>query len=115
MIKILLAALLIPLALAFEGVRRKVVAYMHNRRGPPLVQPFYDIFKLLTKEGLIYNNMVFSLVPYLAFICSVVLILIVPFSIIGFDFDFLVIGYLFILQDTFYIFGAVASRSPFGM
>ncbi|MFH1394143.1 MAG: NADH-quinone oxidoreductase subunit H [Candidatus Micrarchaeota archaeon] len=115
MIDWLLAIMLIPLALAFEGIRRKIVAHMHNRQGPPLMQPFYDIFKLLGKEGFYYDNMVFSLVPYLAFICTIALVLFVPFSVLGFSFDFIVIGYLFILQDTFYIFGAVASRSPFGM
>ncbi len=115
MIEILLALLLIPLALGFEGLRRKLVARMHNRRGPPLVQPFYDMRKLWGKESFRNDNMIFSAVPYLALLCSLVLIAIVPFSIIGFDFDFLVLGYIFILQDTFYIFGAVSSRSPFSM
>jgi formate hydrogenlyase subunit 4 len=115
MIEILYAVLLIPLALLFEGVRRKLVARMHNRIGPPFLQPFYDILKLFGKEGFEQRNVVFNLVPYLALLCSFAMLLIIPFSILGFDFDFLVLGYIFILQDTFYIFGAVASRSPFGM
>lgn len=115
MIEILFAVLLIPLALIFEGVRRRMVARMHNRAGPPLLQPFYDIIKLFGKETTPRKNIVFNLVPYLALLCSLAMIVIVPFSVIGFDYDFLVLGYIFILQDTFYIFGAVASRSPFGM
>jgi formate hydrogenlyase subunit 4 len=115
MIEILYAVLLIPLALLIEGVRRKVVARMHNRVGPPFLQPFYDIAKLFSKERFKENNAIFSLVPYLALLCSLAMIVIVPFSVLGFDYDFLVLGYIFILQDTFYIFGAVASRSPFGM
>jgi len=115
MIEIFYAALLIPLALVFEGVRRRLVARMHNRVGPPLLQPFYDIMKLFSKETTPRKNIVFNLVPYLALLCSLAMILIVPFSVLGFDYDFIVLGYIFILQDTFYIFGAVASRSPFGM
>jgi len=115
MIEILFAVLLIPFALLIEGIRRKLVARMHNRVGPPFLQPFYDIIKLFGKERFEQPNIVFNLVPYLALLCSFAMILIVPFSILGFDFDFLVLGYIFILQDTFYIFGAVASRSPFGM
>ncbi|MBU0591922.1 NADH-quinone oxidoreductase subunit H [Candidatus Micrarchaeota archaeon] len=115
MIEILYALLLIPGAIIIEGLRRKTVARMHNRAGPPLLQPFYDILKLLGKEKFIYENAIFSLVPYLALFCSFFMLLIFPFSVIGFDFDFLVLGYVFILQDTIYIFGALASRSPFGM
>jgi formate hydrogenlyase subunit 4 len=115
MIEILYALLLIPGALLLEGVRRKLVARMHNRVGPPFLQPFYDIQKLLGKERFTQRNLVFELVPWLALICSLAMLLFVPFSILGFDYDFLVLGYIFILQDTFYIFGAVASRSPFGM
>ncbi|MBU0532006.1 NADH-quinone oxidoreductase subunit H [Candidatus Micrarchaeota archaeon] len=115
MIEILFVLLLVPLALVFEGVRRRIVARMHNRVGPPLMQPFYDIAKLISKKEFQNRNEIFNLVPYLALICSLLIILIIPFSIIGFDYDFLVVGYIFILQDTFYIFGAIASRSPFGM
>ena len=28
------------------GIERKVKARMQNRQGPPLIQPFYDFFKL---------------------------------------------------------------------
>jgi formate hydrogenlyase subunit 4 len=115
MIELLYALLLIPGALLLEGIRRKVVARMHNRVGPPFIQPFYDIQKLWSKERYAQGNLIYELVPYLALICSLAMLLFIPFSIVGFDFDFLVLGYIFILQDTFYIFGAVASRSPFGM
>ncbi|MBD3210281.1 hypothetical protein GF318_02770 [Candidatus Micrarchaeota archaeon] len=115
MIEILYALLLIPLALLIEGIRRKAVARMHNRVGPPFLQPFYDIMKLISKKEFSRKNLVFNLVPYLALLCSLAMLLFIPFAIIGFDYDFLVFGYLFILQDTFYIFGAVSSRSPFAM
>lgn len=115
MIEAIYALLLIPLALLFEGVRRKVVARMHNRVGPPFIQPFYDVFKLFEKQKFETKNILFNAVPYLALICILAMIAIFPFSVLSFEFDFLVLGYIFILLDTFYIFGAIASRSPFGM
>lgn len=115
MLEILYAFLLIPLALLFEGVRRKIVARMHNRVGPPFLQPFYDIGKLFEKQKFQTRNILFNSVPYLALICILAMIAIFPFSVLKFEFDFLVLGYIFILLDTFYIFGAIASRSPFGM
>jgi formate hydrogenlyase subunit 4 len=115
MLEVLYALLLIPLALLFEGVRRKIVARMHNRVGPPFIQPFFDIFKLFEKKGLGQDNPIFNAVPPLALICVIALLAIFPFSVLSFEFDFLVLGYIFILLDTFYIFGAIASRSPFGL
>ncbi len=50
---IILAPLAVGLAL---GVDRKITARMQNRRGPPVVQPFYDIGKLLAKRPLLLNS-----------------------------------------------------------
>jgi len=36
----------------FQGVLRKVTARIQSRQGPPLLQPYYDIFKLLGKEDI---------------------------------------------------------------
>jgi len=115
MLELIYSLLLIPLALVFEGVRRKIVARMHNRVGPPLIQPFYDIGKLLGKKAMGQKNQIFNAVPFLSLICILALLAIFPFSVLGFEFDFLVLGYIFILLDTLYIFGAIASRSPFGL
>ena len=35
------------------GIDRKVVAKMQKRVGPPVLQPFYDFFKLLGKETIV--------------------------------------------------------------
>jgi formate hydrogenlyase subunit 4 len=115
MIEFIYALLMVPGALLLEGVRRKVVARMHNRVGPPFLQPFYDLAKLWGKERYGQRNLIYELVPPLALLCSLAMLLFIPFTIVGFDYDFIVLGYIFILQDTFYIFGAVSSRSPFGM
>lgn len=39
-----------------EGAFRKVNARMQTRVGPPVVQPFYDLLKLLQKRPILINN-----------------------------------------------------------
>jgi len=38
------------------GLERVVRARMQNRKGPPILQPFYDMYKLLDKQPLIINS-----------------------------------------------------------
>ncbi len=45
-------ALALALAPFFEGILRKVTARIQSRQGPPLFQPYFDLFKLLGKEDI---------------------------------------------------------------
>lgn len=48
--------LLAPVAGGFlAGIDRKLTAWMQGRVGPPVLQPFYDVFKLLKKEYILVN------------------------------------------------------------
>ena len=38
------------------GYDRKITARMQNRFGPPILQPFYDFFKLLGKQSIAVNQ-----------------------------------------------------------
>jgi formate hydrogenlyase subunit 4 len=38
------------------GIDRKITAKMQGRYGPPILQPFYDVRKLLEKEAVTVNN-----------------------------------------------------------
>ncbi|MFH0939226.1 MAG: complex I subunit 1 family protein [Planctomycetota bacterium] len=46
------ALLVLLLAPLFEGVMRKITARVQSRIGPPVLQPYYDLFKLLGKEDI---------------------------------------------------------------
>ena len=57
LIKILLYIILAPLAGGvLVGLDRKLTARMQARRGPPILQPFYDVFKLWQKENLVVRR-----------------------------------------------------------
>ena len=56
-IKALIYILLAPvLGGLMEGLDRVVSARMQGRQGPPLLQPFYDVYKLLAKQTTVVNS-----------------------------------------------------------
>jgi len=105
--------LAVPVSLFVEGIRRKVYARMCHRQGPPIMQPFYDIRKLWRKWKEQPRTLVFKIMPIAALIVAFVIFLFIPFGWLSFQYDFIVFVYLFILLDTFYLVGGLASQSPF--
>ncbi len=64
-----------------EGVMRKVKAVVHSRQGPPVVQPYLDLAKLLVKEDLTAApGAVARLAPAAAFACVLAAAFLVPFG-----------------------------------
>ena len=68
-IRVLLYILLAPIVGGLlEGLDRVIAARMQGRQGPPIVQPFYDIYKLLNKQTIVVNSIqVLFIVAYLIF------------------------------------------------
>ncbi len=51
-----------------EGVDRVISARMQGRRGPSLLQPYYDIFKLFHKQTTVVNSIqILFIIAYFAF------------------------------------------------
>ncbi len=101
------------------GIDRKLVARMQKRVGPPILQPFYDFFKLLGKETIIpaaANRTVYLLAPLLGLAALVTIQLMVPvFGFTAFSgmADVIVILYLLLIPALATIMGAAASGSPY--
>ncbi|MDR0913707.1 MAG: NADH-quinone oxidoreductase subunit H [Oscillospiraceae bacterium] len=56
LIEVLLAVIAAPIVGGLlTGIDRKITARMQRRKGPPLLQPFYDVAKLLQKESSTVN------------------------------------------------------------
>ena len=73
-------ALVLLLAPALIGLVRKVKARLLRRRGPPIVQPYRDLFRLLRKEVVLAENAswLFRVAPYLIFAATWVAAALVP-------------------------------------
>jgi formate hydrogenlyase subunit 4 len=77
-----LAQVVLVLALAplLTGVTRKVRARLLRRRGPPLLQPYRDLLKLIRKEVVVAENAswLFRAAPYIVFATTWVAAALVP-------------------------------------
>jgi len=73
--QMLLVLLLAPL---LTGLVRKVKAHLLRRQGPPLIQPYRDLIRLLRKEVVLAENAswLFRVIPYLVFAALVLLLLV---------------------------------------
>ena len=109
--------ILVPfIALLYEGFFRKLNARFQNRIGPPILQPFYDMMKLFEKKPLkSQNDPFYKYSPLLYFISVYALFLFIPFSIISFQYDFVLLLYLTILASAFYVLAGLSSDNPFGI
>ncbi|GAB6183253.1 respiratory chain complex I subunit 1 family protein [Thermodesulfovibrio hydrogeniphilus] len=102
----------------FDGVTRKIRAILQSRVGPPLLQSYYDIVKLMGKEDLISTvNPLFRISPYLTVITLGVAALLVPIAELNPPFSFWGDIFLFIYIITVVgiaiIMTAAASENPF--
>ncbi|HJS92205.1 MAG TPA: NADH-quinone oxidoreductase subunit H [Steroidobacteraceae bacterium] len=63
------AVLVLALAPLLSGVTRKIRARLLRRQGPPVLQPFRDLMKLIRKEAVVADNAswLFRAAPYLIF------------------------------------------------
>jgi formate hydrogenlyase subunit 4 len=73
-------ALVLALAPLLTGFVRKVKARLVRRRGPPLLQPYRDLWRLMRKEAVLAENAswLFRAAPYLVFAGTWVAAALVP-------------------------------------
>ena len=101
------------------GIDRKMVAKMQKRVGPPILQPFYDFFKLCGKETIIpaaASKTTFLIAPLVGLAALVVLQLFIPihsFTALSGMADIIVILYLLLIPAMSAMLGGAASGSPY--
>src|SRR5699024_11454673 len=90
-----------------DGMDRKISARMQVRQGPPLLQPFYDLAKLFSKQMLAVNNVqIFLLLSYLIFLA-------VSGSLLFAGADILMCLFILSTADMFLVMAASSDSSPF--
>ena len=105
---------------------RKILADVHLRTGPyyvgkwGLLQTTADVFKLLQKEFIIQrraNKLLFSLIPFVAFIMVAMMIAFIPFSkgvyIVSTSFDLLIALALVTSMPPIFFYAGWASKSKY--
>lgn len=89
------------------GVERVLKARMQNRQGPPVMQPFYDTFKLMDKQSFLVNSY-HSILGILHFMS---LWLVIAFIIYGGNLLYIV--FLHLLSSIFIVLAGFSVKSIF--
>ncbi len=111
-------ALVLAVAPLLQGVQRRITARLQSRRGPPLLQPYYDVLKLLGKEDLESGEApaVQRLAAYLALAAALATATLVP---LGFAAplqgagDVILLLYLLLLSGVCTLLGGAAAGSTY--
>lgn len=117
-IQILVILLVAPLV---NGVIKKVKALTQKRKGAPLLQMYFDLYKLLKKSSVVseVSSWVYRVTPYIVFATAVAAALLVPVStmflpeamIPG---DFIMLVSILALGRFFMMAAALDTASTFG-
>jgi len=91
------------------GIDRIISARLQGRQGPPVLQPFYDVMKLIQKESIEVNTMHrFYIYVSLVFVIFTAVILLSG----G---DILLAVFALTLGSVFFVLGGYASNSPYSI
>lgn len=115
-----LQALFVLLAApVFTGFSRVIRAKMHSRKGPPLMQNYYDLLKLMKRQEVIpaQATWLFRATPYIVMASALLIIMILPLwtlaSPLGVVGDIILVVYLFATIRFFVAMAGLDSGSGF--
>jgi formate hydrogenlyase subunit 4 len=111
-------ALVLLAAPLLQGIQRRITARVQSRQGPPLLQPYFDLLKLLGKEDLESGEApavqrfaaYLSLATVLATACLVPLGFPAPLSAVG---DAILLLYLLLLSGVCTLLAGAAAGSTY--
>jgi ech hydrogenase subunit B len=90
-----------------SGIDRIITARMQGRVGPPVLQPFYDVFKLLGKERFLVNQrQVLWAIGYLGLIIT-------SLAMLCLGSDLLVIVFVMAFAAICFVLGGLSTKSPY--
>lgn len=91
------------------GLDRRLSARMQGRQGPPILQPFYDVLKLIQKESIEVNLMH----RFYVYISLIFVMLTTVIMLTGGD--LLLAIFALTLGSIFFVLGGYASNSPYSL
>jgi formate hydrogenlyase subunit 4 len=117
-IQVLFIVIFAPL---YAGVLSRFKEIVQSRRGPSIVQPYRDIWKLFQKDEIISDQTtwIFRLAPYLVFITPIFVAILIPvltdyplaFAFMG---DMLAGGFFLGIAGFFAALAAIDTGNPYG-
>ncbi|MGA2874189.1 MAG: NADH-quinone oxidoreductase subunit H [Nitrososphaerales archaeon] len=111
---------ILALAPLMTGIMRKVKARTQKRRGSSVIQPYFELLKLMKKDEVVsdQSSWIFRYAPYVMLVSTITAALFIPvflpfspFSSVG---DILVVLGLFALANFFMMLAGLDTASAFG-
>lgn len=90
-----------------SGVDRKICARMQGRQGPPVMQPLYDVMKLLKKQTKVINRV--QILYLMTFLFFVIFTGILFFA----GYDLLLVFFSLTTANIFLVIAASSGHSPY--
>lgn len=103
-----------------QGLMKKMKSRLQNRKGPSILQPYFDLWKLLRKGSVFseHASWVLRFSPYGVFACTVVASLFVPFYVSHAPLDYvgdaILMVYLLAMARFLLAIAALDTGSAFG-
>ena len=119
-IGVLQALILLLIAPVFSGFSRVLRAKIQTRKGPPLMQNYRDILKLMKRQEVVSEQAgwIFRLAPYASMAALLLVAMIVPMlaaaSPLGVVGDLILVVYLFAIPRVLFSLAGLDSGSTFG-
>lgn len=116
-VQVIVIGLVAPLV---NGIIRKFKAFTQKRKGAPLLQMYFDLYKLLKKDTVVseVSSWIFKAAPYIVFSTSIVAILLVPVTTLimptVFIGDIIMLVYILALGRFFITIAGLDTGSSFG-
>lgn len=116
-LQLLIIILVAPLV---NGVIKKVKAFTQKRKGAPVLQLYFDLFKLMKKNSVVSetSSWIFKATPYVVITTSLGAGLMVPATTLvthaGFTGDIILLVYLLALGRFFMMLAGLDTGSTFG-
>jgi len=117
MLQLIVVLIAAPLV---NGIIRKIKSTIQHRKGLPVLQMYFDLFKLFRKDMVISENAswIFTASPYIFFVSVLTAFIFVPvvpqFFSFGFTGDAILVVYLLALGRFFLTLAALDTGSTFG-
>jgi len=117
LLQVIIAVVIAPLV---SGVIRKIKNNMRMRKGPGIVQPYFNLSKLFYKDEVVSRNTswIFKITPYIVLSSTIAACFLVPFFTLGNSLprvgDFLVLIFVFGIARFFLALAGLDAASAFG-
>jgi|SRR5680860_54161 len=117
LVQIMVIILVAPLV---NGIINKVKAFTQKRKGAPLLQMYFDLYKLLKKNAVVseVSSWIFKATPYIVFSTALAVALLVPVTTLivptGFPGDIIMLVYVLALGRFFMTLAGLDTGSTFG-